>query len=108
MANPVYEAISAELGALPGIGETRMFGGTAFMLNGNMVAGAMKGWAMLRVGKANEGAALAHPGVEAGMPSGRRMAGFVRLHEDAATENPETLRALLEMALGFVATLPPK
>ncbi|QIE53979.1 TfoX/Sxy family protein [Pikeienuella piscinae] len=104
----VYEAISATLGALPGIHEKRMFGGTCFMLEGNMVCGAMKGWAMVRVGKMNEARALAFPGVEHAMPSGRKMAGFVRIHEDAMAEEETVLPALLDMALGFVATLPAK
>ncbi|MFV0473020.1 MAG: TfoX/Sxy family protein [Pikeienuella sp.] len=104
----VYEAISAEIGALPGIGEKRMFGGTCFMMNGNMICGAMKGWAMMRVGKPNEAAALAMTGVEQGMPSGRKMSGFVRIHAEALAEEPALLSTLMSMALSFVATLPPK
>lgn len=104
----VYDAISAIVGALPGVHEKRMVGGVCFMLEGNMVCGAMKGWAMVRVGKPNEARALALPGVEHAMPSGRKMTGFVRIHEGAMVEEETALPALLDMALGFVATLPAK
>lgn len=107
-SEPAYAAISERLGALPGVTEKAMFGGVCFLLDGNMICGAMKRGAMARVGKAGEAAALALPGVAAAMPSGRRMTGFVTMPEAALEEHPEAFARLLDLALAFAATLPPK
>ncbi|MEX2520442.1 MAG: TfoX/Sxy family protein [Paracoccaceae bacterium] len=103
----VYEAMSLHLGAIPDLSEKRMFGGICFMLHGNMVGGAMKSGAMIRVGKARAADALALPGVEGTSPAGRKMGGMVWL-PDAGDETEEILAALIGMALGFVGSLPPK
>ena len=107
-SDTAYAIIAERIGGLPGVAEKKMFGGVFFMVDGNMVAGATKRGAMARVGRPNEAAALALPGVEAATPSGRRMAGFVRIAEPALAEAPETLERLVDLAFGFAASLPPK
>ncbi|MBV0911960.1 TfoX/Sxy family protein [Anianabacter salinae] len=87
--------------------EQKMFGGLCFMLEGHMLCGAMSGHAMFRVGAANMPAATALDGVDQVEMGGRRMTGFVWAAEDAAADD-DTRAALLKMATGFVATLPPK
>ena len=48
------EILRGDLADLPGIAEKKMFGGMAFMLNGNMLCGVHQAGGMFRVGKANE------------------------------------------------------
>src|SRR5690242_6045424 len=59
------------------IREVRMFGGTGFMLNGNLVAAASRRGLLLRVGKDRQAEALAHSGARAMVMRGRTMEGYV-------------------------------
>lgn len=90
-----------------GIVEKNMFGGIAFMLNGNMLCGVHKGGGMFRIGKANEEAALA---IEGTMPlafTKKKMGGMVDV-TDGAISDDETRSALMALALEFVGGLPAK
>ncbi len=101
------EILRGDLADLPGIVEKRMFGGLAFMLDGNMLCGVHKGGGMFRVGKAGEAAALAVPGARPMDFTGRRMGGFVDVSDEALAD--EACRGrLMTLALGFVRSLPPK
>ncbi len=101
------ETMRADLGMMPGLHEQRMFGGVCFMLHGNMVGGVGPMGGLYRVGKGAMGEALALDGVAQMEMGGRKMGGFVRL-ELAAMDDSALRVRLLEMALAFVATLPPK
>ena len=85
----------------------RMFGGVAFMLDGNMLCGVHPGGAMFRVGKDNEEFALAIPGAEAMEFTGRKMGGFVDVDPDGLADDVRRGR-LMALAFDFVATLPAK
>lgn len=101
------ELMRGDLGEVAGVTEKTMFGGIAFLLDGNMVCGVHPGGAMFRVGKPNDAAALAITGVRPMDFSGRKMGGFVDV--DSATMAEDAARArLLALALGFVRSLPPK
>nr|WP_314732208.1 TfoX/Sxy family protein [Aliiroseovarius crassostreae] len=99
--------LARDLLGLPDISEKKMFGGVAFLLAGNMLCGVHKNGAMYRVGQDNEGLALALDGVVPMAFTGRRMGGFVDVSPDAL-ENDQTRAQLLQLAQGFVATLPAK
>ena len=101
------DEMRSDLGDLPGLTEKKMFGGLCFLQHGNMVCGLHSGGAMYRVGKPNEAAALALPGTGPMMFTGRRMGGMVEA-DDTAMGDDATRRRLTDLALGFVATLPPK
>lgn len=88
-------------------GETKMFGGIAFMLNGHMLCGVHKGGVMVRVGKENYETALAVPGVEPMMFTGRAMVGMVDV-EDAAVADDARRGQLLGWALASNKAMPPK
>ena len=104
----IYAGILRDaLATLDGVTEKRMFGGLCFMLHGNMLCGVDKGAGMARVGKDNQAAALALPGIEPLSFTGRKMGGMVDI-EPEAMENEATLRAVLDLALDFVAALPAK
>ncbi len=87
--------------------EKRMFGGTCFMLRGHMLCGTVRAGAIFRVGKANDAAALALPGVRAMNFTGKEMSGFVEVGEETLAEDA-TLAALIGLALDFNKSLPPK
>ncbi len=88
--------------------EKKMFGGIAFMQDGNMlVCPTKEGALIVRVGKEGMAEALSRPGAEIMDMNGRSMSGFVVLGGDAI-EDDDLLEGWLDMARAFVATLPPK
>jgi TfoX/Sxy family transcriptional regulator of competence genes len=101
------EILRGDLADRPGISEKRMFGGVAFMLDGNMLCGVHPGGAMFRVGKDNQEFALAVPGARPMQMTGRAMGGFVDVDEDCLADDVRRER-LMALALDFVAALPAK
>jgi TfoX/Sxy family transcriptional regulator of competence genes len=102
----LVEDVRAALADAGTIREVKMFGGTAFLLNGNMVAAASPRGLLLRVGKERYDAAVVRQGVSPMVMGGRTMTGYVRA--DPATLTAGTLKAWLGEAVAFVRTLPPK
>jgi TfoX/Sxy family transcriptional regulator of competence genes len=91
-----------------GVSEKKMFGGLAFLLNGNMaVAASGHGGALVRVDPA-ESAELVEttPATEMEM-RGRTMAGWLRL-ESADVEAEGELAAWIERGVAFARSLPAK
>ncbi|MEM7525502.1 MAG: TfoX/Sxy family protein [Pseudomonadota bacterium] len=103
----LYEALVERLGATPGLTEKKMFGGICFLLNGNMLAGVMRGGGMARVGKDREAEALELDGVVAFSATGRKMGGLVHFSADAM-EDEAVIGPLLSLAFAFVGALPAK
>jgi Regulator of competence-specific genes len=102
------ERIRALLPPGDAIRERKMFGGIAFMRDGNMlVCPTREGALIVRVGKDGMDAALARPGAAVMDMAGRSMSGFVVVSGDAI-EDDEALAGWIETARTFVATLPPK
>lgn len=89
------------------IEEKKMFGGIAFMLNGNMLCGVHKDGGMFRVGKENHEAALAIKGAGELTFTGRKMGGMVEVTDEFIAED-DTREALLALARQFVGSLPSK
>jgi hypothetical protein len=94
-----------------GLSEKRMMGGLCLLVNGNMVGGVDRSRDgadrfMFRIGKENEPEALARPGASAVEMGGRRLGGFAFVDAEACP--PGVLEAWVEMALGYVRTLPKK
>lgn len=83
----------------------RMFGGTCYMLNGNMLLGTFRGGLMARVAKSDHAAMLKLPGASAMAMKGRVMEGFI-LVEEGAVEEDADLQAWVDRALAYNATLP--
>lgn len=96
-----------DLAEQDGIVEKKMFGGVAFMLNGNMVCGVHKDGGMFRVGKERMDAALAVEGAGPMAFTGRPMGGMIDADEDAMADDDRRAQ-LLEMALENARSLPPK
>lgn len=94
--------------ALPtrGLTERKMFGGTCFLLNGNMVAGTFKDGVIFRVGKDRHDEAMARGGARPFEMRGRPTQGFVVVEAAGLDKGP--MQDWLMLALDFVRTLPPK
>lgn len=86
--------------------EKKMMGGLSFMVEGYMCCSVGgRGGLMVRVGADSQDSMLSEPHVQPIEMAGRTMTGFVRV----APEGYQTeagLRAWLNRALDFVATLP--
>lgn len=87
--------------------EQAMFGGTCFMLNGNMVLSATGRGLLVRVGKDGMDAALKRAGARPMIMGGRTMTGYVFI-ADEAMKTAAGLKKWIDVALAHVATLPPK
>src|SRR5580693_1397836 len=86
--------------------EVKMFGGTGFMLNGNLAAAVSKRGLLLRVGKDRYRDALAWPGARTMEIRERTMEGYVYIDPPVPTN--DALKAWLDEAVAFVKTLPVK
>ncbi len=101
------ELVHTTLGNLRGLQEKAMFGGWAFLLNGNLLCGARRDSLMLRVGPDNEPWAFKIAGVVPVVMRGRRMVGYVRATAEAYV-NDGVRQRLLDAAVAFTRSLPPK
>jgi len=101
------EAVRQHLGALRGLSEKAMFGGLAWMIEGHLLCAARKGGLLVRLGKGQDRWAVALPGLEPMVMQGRPMSGWVEAAPGALTDDA-LRRQLLDAALAFVRTLPPK
>lgn len=101
------ELLQDALGDRPGLSGKAMFGGWAWLLNGNLLCGAGEDGMFIRLGKGNDGWALEQPGVVRMLSGGRPMEGWVRAGPEAYG-NDELRERLLNAALAFVESLPAK
>jgi TfoX/Sxy family transcriptional regulator of competence genes len=100
--------IREELAETEGITEKAMFGGLAFLLDGNMAVGIMStGDLMVRVGPDGTQAALARPNTRLFEMRGRSMAGWVIVDVDAVTTRRQ-LGPWVRRGVAFAASLPAK
>ncbi|MFX1738119.1 cold-shock protein [Paraburkholderia sp. A1RI_3L] len=99
--------LSEELGTLPGLTEKAMFGGWVWMLYGNLLCGARLDGMLVRLGKGNEVWALKTPGIAPMISQGRVMPGWVWAAPEAYGKDA-LRRKLIDGALEFVRSLPPK
>jgi TfoX/Sxy family transcriptional regulator of competence genes len=90
-----------------GVTEKQMFGGLAFLVDGNMCVGVMGEELIARVGQDATGPALERPGSRLFDFTGRPMKGWIMV-DPAALEDDDALAGWVDDALRFVRTLPPK
>jgi TfoX/Sxy family transcriptional regulator of competence genes len=89
-----------------GVGERKMFGGLAFMLDGNMCCGVVGDDLMLRLGREGAVAALERPHVRPMDFTGRPITTMVYVGPEGVSGG--SLRRWVETAAAFARTLPPK
>jgi TfoX/Sxy family transcriptional regulator of competence genes len=90
-----------------GLSEQRMFGGLAFLINGNMaVAASGQGGLLVRVDPAESQRLVQTTAAEEMVMRGRSMKGWLRL--DSADVEGSELDAWVERGLAFARSLPAK
>jgi TfoX/Sxy family transcriptional regulator of competence genes len=90
-----------------GITERKMFGGLAFMVNGNMFIGVADDDLMVRVGPDAHGDALERPHARPMDFTGRPMKGYVFVGPSGCRTR-KALEAWTDRGLTFALTLPKK
>lgn len=99
--------LNDELEGRAGLTQKAMFGGWAWLLHGNLLCAAREGGMLVRLGKDNDGWALAMKGVVPMILRGRVMKGWVRAAPEVYA-NDAMRQRLVRSALEFVRTLPAK
>jgi TfoX/Sxy family transcriptional regulator of competence genes len=104
LANRIREL----LGSQKGIEEKRMFGGLAFLINGNMsVAASGQGGLLVRVPPDDTEKLLARAHVSPMMMAGRETRGWLRV-ADEGVKTKRQLEGWVSRGAGYARTLPPK
>ena len=104
LAGRIREVIAAERG----LTEQRMFGGLAFLLDGNMaVAASGQGGLMVRVDPADSPTLIDDRAVTAMVMNGRKLKGWLRV-ADSAIAADEDLAGWVRRGVAFARTLPAK
>ena len=100
--------IRALVGDEDGVREQPMFGGLAFLLNGNMaVAASGQGGALVRVDPSDSDRLVEGSSAELMVMRGRPMPGWLRLDGESVREDEE-LAVWVGRGIGFARSLPPK
>jgi TfoX/Sxy family transcriptional regulator of competence genes len=89
------------------LSEKKMFGGVAFLLNGNMCFGTLKDDLIVRVGPEHYKEALAMPHARPMDFTGRPIKGFVYV-DSKGWSNDAMLKKWLDMSIGHASSLPKK
>ena len=104
LADRIRDALRDE----DGVTEKRMFGGLAFLVNGNMAVSASgQGGLLLRVDPAETDAVVREDGVTRFQMRGRAMDGWVRVDPSVTTSDPELTR-WVRVGVAYARSLPPK
>jgi TfoX/Sxy family transcriptional regulator of competence genes len=101
------DRVRDHLAAAPGLSEKRMFGGLAFLLDGNMTVGVHGDELIVRLSPEANEAALERPGARPFDITRRPMKGWVFV-DPTALESDEALGDWIDEAVDFVRSLPPK
>lgn len=94
-------------GGLRGVVEKRMFGGVAFLLDGNLLLGIWENSLVARVGAARYAELLREPYAGEFNVTGKSMTGWILVEPDGV-ESDAQLRTWVDRAFEFVGALPPK
>src|SRR5579872_2016038 len=104
LADRIRELLAGE----DGITEQKMFGGLAFLLNGNMsVSASGNGGLLVRVAPGDTDALLARPHVALMEMGGRSMDGWIRVAPEGVRTRRD-LSAWVKRGVAFARSLPPK
>jgi TfoX/Sxy family transcriptional regulator of competence genes len=104
LANRLRELIAMEEGAT----EMRMFGGLAFLIDGNMsVSASGRGGLLLRVDPADSDGLLAKPHAHPFEMRGRTMKGWLRVDADGLRTKGQ-LERWVARGVAYARSLPPK
>jgi TfoX-like protein len=99
--------IRKALGRRKGLVAKQMFGGIAFLLNGNMCVGIHKDELIVRLDPAETDAALAKPHTRIFDLTGRPMKGWILIGPSGIATDPQ-LKRWVSVAAKYAGALPPK
>jgi hypothetical protein len=104
LADRLRSCLSGE----PGLTEKRMFGGLAFLINGNMAVSASgQGGLLLRVSPSDTEGLVQPPQIQRFVMRGREMDGWLRV-DAAAVETDDALRGWVAQGVAYARALPAK
>ncbi len=101
------ERMRAIIGPRDGVSERKMFGGIAWLVNGNMAIGTLGEDMMVRLAHDDADAALAEPHVGPMEFTGRPMRGFLTVRSAGIGEDADLAR-WIDAGAAYAASLPPK
>lgn len=99
--------IAAALAGQPGLVSKMMFGGVAFLVQGNMACGVHKDMLMVRVGPDAYDQAMQESNTRQFDLTGRVMKGWVTVDPEGISKQAD-LERWVQAGLEFALTLPPK
>ena len=99
--------IRGSLGRRKGLAEKKMFGGIAFLLNGNMCVGVHKSELIVRLAPEETDAALAQPHTRRFDLTGPPMKGWILVERGGLTTDAK-LGKWVQVAAKYAGALPPK
>jgi TfoX/Sxy family transcriptional regulator of competence genes len=99
--------VRKQIGRRAGLIEKKMFGGLAFLINGNMSVGIHGDDLIVRVAPESTDAALKEPGARPFDITGRPMKGWL-LVGGAGTGDPKSLGKWIRRGVDYAAALPKK
>lgn len=103
----IADEVRTAIGPRPGVTEREMFGGIAFMINGNMAVGVSGDELMVRVGKDAHDDAISRRGARTFDMGARPMRGWVSVAaEGFSTE--EDFDFWVSRGVSHAESLPPK
>jgi len=102
------DRVRAALQDQSGLTEKRMFGGLAFLINGNMAVSASgQGGLLLRINPAMAESLVSEPHVRRFEMRGRAMDGWLGVDAEAV-ETEDDLRRWIAHGVAYARSLPPK
>ena len=101
----IVELLRDEVEGVPGMKESKMFGGISFLLNGNMCVGIWHDWMIARVGVEAAETGLESKECEPMDITGRPMKGWLKVD---VLNNKHALHKWTGASVDFVSTLPKK
>jgi hypothetical protein len=101
------QRIRRHIGERKGVAEKQMFGGLAFLVNGNMSCGVHGNEMIVRLAPAEAEKALARKHTRVFDLTGRPMKGWI-LVEHAGLESDAALAKWVDAGVSFAASLPAK
>ena len=101
------ERVRKTLRARNGVSEKKMFGGLAFLLNGNMCCGVHQQELIVRLDAQSTDKALAQPHTRVFDLSGRPLKGWILVGPDALRDD-KSLATWVGLAADHAASLPEK
>jgi len=99
--------VRSKLGKRPGLFEKKMFGGVAFLINGNMSVGIHRDELVVRIAPDETERALKEPGVRIFDITGKPMKGWL-LVGGAGIQDPASLGKWIERGVTYASSLPKK